>query len=326
MKQLAVTAVSLVLAAVAALAHIGEAIVSFTDIPPAAWYTQAVGYVQNEGLMLGTGDRKFSPNSTMTRAMLITVLYRHAGSPEPAAASGFNDVVKNSYYEKAVSWAAETGVTAGVGNGKFGVNDPVTREQLATFLWRRAGCPAVDNAVQIFHDADQISEFAFTAIHWAREQRIASGKGNDHFDPKGTATRAEAAEIKPQIIQVEGHPYFQQAELKERVKAYGTRMEHWFPLGHGDANLIQEPVFTELGRKYGKTNVQIILRWHIQEGNIPLPRSVSPEHQKQNLDIFDFSLTDGEMEQIRKLDQGKRYWTLTLDQQEEKFLDIKLAE
>ncbi|WP_322182810.1 aldo/keto reductase [Neglectibacter caecimuris] len=136
----------------------------------------------------------------------------------------------------------------------------------------------------------------------------------------------EAAEIKPQIIQVEGHPYFQQAELKERVKAYGTRMEHWFPLGHGDANLIQEPVFTELGRKYGKTNVQIILRWHIQEGNIPLPRSVSPEHQKQNLDIFDFSLTDGEMEQIRKLDQGKRYWTLTLDQQEEKFLDIKLAE
>lgn len=193
MKQLAVTAVSLVLAAVAALAHIGEAIVSFTDIPPAAWYTQAVGYVQNEGLMLGTGDRKFSPNSTMTRAMLITVLYRQAGSPEPAAASGFNDVVKNSYYEKAVSWAAETGVTAGVGNGKFGVNDPVTREQLATFLWRRAGCPAVDNAVQIFHDADQISEFAFTAVHWAREQRIASGKGNDHFDPKGTATRAEAA-------------------------------------------------------------------------------------------------------------------------------------
>lgn len=124
----------------------------------------------------------------------------------------------------------------------------------------------------------------------------------------------------------ECHPYFQQAALKERVKAYGTRMECWFPLGHGDANLINEPVFTELGKKYGKTNVQIILRWHIQEGNIPLPRSVNPEHQKQNLEIFDFSLTDEEMERIHRLDQGKRYWTLTLKQQEEKFLAISLAE
>lgn len=136
----------------------------------------------------------------------------------------------------------------------------------------------------------------------------------------------EAAEIKPQIIQVECHPYFAQAALKERVKPYGTRMECWFPIGHGDPGLINEPIFTELAQKYGKTNVQIILRWHIQEGNIPLPRSVNPVHQKENLDIFDFELTSEEMEKIHQLDVGKRYWTLTFEQQEEKFLNISLAE
>ena len=162
------------------------------------------------------------------------------------------------------------------------------------------------------------------------EKAYKAGKvraiGLSNFESERLEEVLEIAEIKPQIIQVEGHPYFQQAALKERVAPYGTRMEHWFPLGHGDANLINEPVFTELGKKYGKSNVQIILRWHIQMGNIPLPRSTNPAHQKDNIDIFDFQLTADEMEKIKALDQGKRYWTLTLEQQEEKFLDIKLAE
>ena len=162
------------------------------------------------------------------------------------------------------------------------------------------------------------------------EKAYKAGKvraiGLSNFESDRLEKVLAAAEIKPQIIQVEGHPYFQQAALKERVAPYGTRMEHWFPLGHGDANLLGEPVFTELGKKYGKSNVQIILRWHIQMGNIPLPRSTNPAHQKDNIDIFDFQLTADEMEKIKALDQGKRYWTLTLEQQEEKFLDIKLAE
>lgn len=162
------------------------------------------------------------------------------------------------------------------------------------------------------------------------EKAYKAGKvraiGLSNFESDRLEKVLEAAEIKPQIIQVEGHPYFQQAALKERVKSYGTHMEHWFPLGHGDPGLINEPVFTELGKKYGKSNVQIILRWHIQMGNIPLPRSINPEHQKQNIDIFDFELTADEMEKIKALDRGKRYWTLTLEQQEEKFLDIKLSE
>ncbi len=162
------------------------------------------------------------------------------------------------------------------------------------------------------------------------EKAYKAGKvraiGLSNFESDRLEKVLAAAEIKPQIIQVEGHPYFQLAALKERVAPYGTRMEHWFPLGHGDANLLGEPVFTELGKKYGKSNVQIILRWHIQMGNIPLPRSTNPQHQKDNIDIFDFHLTADEMAKIKALDQGKRYWTLTLEQQEEKFLDIKLAE
>ena len=127
------------------------------------------------------------------------------------------------------------------------------------------------------------------------EKAYKAGKvraiGLSNFESERLEEVLEIAEIKPQIIQVEGHPYFQQAALKERVAPYGTRMEHWFPLGHGDANLINEPVFTELGKKYGKSNVQIILRWHLQMGNIPLPRSTNPAHQKDNIDIFDFQLT-----------------------------------
>ena len=110
------------------------------------------------------------------------------------------------------------------------------------------------------------------------EKAYKAGKvraiGLSNFESERLEEVLAAAEIKPQIIQVEGHPYFQQAALKERVAPYGTRMEHWFPLGHGDANLINEPVFTELGKKYGKSNVQIILRWHLQMGNIPLPLSL----------------------------------------------------
>lgn len=162
------------------------------------------------------------------------------------------------------------------------------------------------------------------------EKAYKAGKvraiGLSNFESRRLEEVLEAAEIKPQILQVEGHPYFQQEALRERVKPYGTRMEHWFPLGHGDPKLINEPVFTELAEKYGKSNVQIILRWHIQMGNIPLPRSVNPAHQKDNLDIFDFELTAEEMEKIKALDQGKRYWTLTLEQQEEKFLNIQLAQ
>ena len=125
-----------------------------------------------------------------------------------------------------------------------------------------------------------------------------------------------AATVKPSVIQVECHPYFAQHELKEKLAPYGTVVESWYPIGHGDPRLLSEPVFAELGRKYHKTPVQIILRWHIQEGNIVFPKSTNPQHIRDNIDIFDFELTDEEMVKIAKLDCGKRYFTLTLKEQE----------
>ena len=118
-------------------------------------------------------------------------------------------------------------------------------------------------------------------------------------------------EVKPAVLQTEVHPYFQERELKEFLSKEGMVIQAWYPLGHGDKALLEEPLFTELGKKYGKTNAQVILRWHIQAGNIVIPGSKNPAHIKDNFDLFDFSLTAGEVEEIAALDKNTRYYTST---------------
>lgn len=118
-------------------------------------------------------------------------------------------------------------------------------------------------------------------------------------------------EVKPTVLQTEVHPYFQERELKEFLSKEGMVIQAWYPLGHGDKALLEEPLFTELAKKYGKTNAQIILRWHIQDGNIVIPGSKNPAHIKDNFDLFDFSLTEEEMAKIAALDKNTRYYTST---------------
>ena len=118
-------------------------------------------------------------------------------------------------------------------------------------------------------------------------------------------------EIVPQFIQVEAHPYFTQKELRKTLDKYGIRLMSWYPLGHGDKSLMEEPVFAELGKKYGKTPAQIILRWHTQMGFVVIPGSKNVAHIKDNLDILDFALTDYEMAQIATLDKDQRYYHRT---------------
>lgn len=118
----------------------------------------------------------------------------------------------------------------------------------------------------------------------------------------------ENCEIKPTVIQVEAHPYYPQNELKEELKDYDMHIQAWYPLGHGDKGLIEEPVFTKLAQKYGKSNAQIILRWHVQSGNIVIPGSKNSEHIKDNGNIFDLKLTDEEMSEIAKVNKNKRYY------------------
>ena len=118
-------------------------------------------------------------------------------------------------------------------------------------------------------------------------------------------------EVKPTILQTEVHPYAQEKELKAFLDREGIIIQAWYPLGHGDATLLQEPLFAKLGEKYKKSSAQIILRWHVQERNIVIPGSKNPAHIRDNFAIFDFTLTEEEMAEIAALNQNKRYYTST---------------
>lgn len=166
----------------------------FSDVATDAWYADAVEYVRDNGLMGGTSDTTFAPDTVTSRAMLATILYRAEGSPAVAAAADFSDVPAGAYYADAAAWAAENGIISGYGNGLFGSNDPVTREQIATILWRYAGSPS-SNAGQDFADEGSISAYAADAVDWARANSIVSGVEGNRFLPQGNATRAQVATI-----------------------------------------------------------------------------------------------------------------------------------
>lgn len=156
---------------------------------------------------------------------------------------------------------------------------------------------------------------SYLAAWKTMERAYKAGKvralGLSNFPQDKIAEVIEAAEVKPQLVTVECHPYFTQEELRAYLKPYGIVIEAWYPLGHGDAGLMGEPVFAKLAEKYGKTPAQIILRWHTQMGFSIIPGSKNPDHIKDNAAIFDFSLTDDEMAEIAKLDGTKRYYTAT---------------
>lgn len=142
----------------------------------------------------------------------------------------------------------------------------------------------------------------------------AKSIGISNFEGKYFAELETKWEIIPQFIQVEAHPYFTQKELRKTLDKYGIKLMSWYPLGHGDTSLLNESVFAELGKKYRKTSAQIILRWHTQMGFAVIPGSKNASHIKDNLNIFDFKLTDAEMAEIAKLDKGVRYYNRTDEQ------------
>ncbi len=147
------------------------------------------------------------------------------------------------------------------------------------------------------------------------EKAVKAGKvkaiGLSNFPDELLKEAIGTMELKPQVVQVEAHPYYPQTELKKILAETGMGLMAWYPLGHGDKSLREEPVFTELAKKYGKSNAQIILRWHIQSGNVVIPGSKNPDHIRDNFDIFDFVLSDEDMAQIAKVNKNKRYYTAT---------------
>ena len=175
-----------------------------SDVAKDAWYADAVNHVKEAGLMQGVTQTLFSPDSPLTRSMLVTILHREAGSPTPEHRPDFSDVEPGWYYD-AVAWASENELVNGYGNGRFGPDDPVTREQLVTILWRHASGAAADNA-EPFADQLAISEYAVSAVAWARQQGLVGGRDGNLFDPRASATRAEVATILTFLLQSAHQP------------------------------------------------------------------------------------------------------------------------
>lgn len=155
----------------------------------------------------------------------------------------------------------------------------------------------------------------YVAGYRQMEKAYKEGKvraiGLSNFNKAQIEEILSLCEVKPTVLQTELHPYDQEPELKGFLKENGIAAQAWYPLGHGDKALLEEPLFAELGRKYGKSAAQIILRWHIQDGNIVIPGSKNPDHIKANFDLFDFAMTEGEMAEIAKLNKNVRYYTST---------------
>ena len=173
---------------------------TFADVPAGAWYADAVQYVCENGLMTGTGADTFSPEQPTSRAMIAAILYRQVGSPMVNTSVTFTDVAEGQWYTQAVRWANSAGVVTGYGDGTFGPDEPITREQLAVMLCRFAAFRGYDvsaggMAVREFADSADISDWALEAMAWAVHTGLLGGREGNVLDPTGTATRAEAAAI-----------------------------------------------------------------------------------------------------------------------------------
>lgn len=166
-----------------------------TDVPKNAWYHDAVDYMMARGLMGGDSATTFSPEGTLTRAQLVTVLYRIAGSPTVNGKHQFTDVPSNQWYSDAICWAAQNGVVNGVTPTTFVPQAPITREQIATILYRYAKSESVkENKLTAFPDADKVNEYAVEAMNWAVAEGLIAGS-EGMLLPQDSATRAQIATV-----------------------------------------------------------------------------------------------------------------------------------
>ena len=178
---------------------------AFTDVDPAAWYHDGVHWALEQGLMVGTGKDRFAPSAATTRAMVVTMLWRLEGEPETAAPSAFEDVAAEAWYAKAVAWAAEMGYVQGTSASTFAPNRAITRQELATLLYRYVQAKGLGFtglwAFELeFPDADQVADWAHEAICWMNMQEIIRGRENGTLDPKTGANRAEIATVFSRLV------------------------------------------------------------------------------------------------------------------------------
>jgi len=203
----------------------------------------------------------------------------------------------------------------------------IPREEifLTTKIWpNNYGYEKAKRAIQASLDTLGVDYIDLMLLHqqledyigaWkALEEAVGEGKiqsiGISNFKINTVQKLLDVAKIKPVVDQVECHPYFQQNELRAFLKKNDILLEAWYPIGHGDKKMLGDPVLAEIATAHGKSIVQVILRWHIQVGNIAIPKSTNPAHIKSNLEIFDFALSEEEMKKIGALDKNRGYYNL----------------
>ncbi len=222
-----------------------------------------------------------------------------------------------------------------VGRGIKNSNTPREDVFLVTKLWptiyeendavektlKRLGVDTVD--LMFIHQPSGNFMAGYRQLEKAYKAGLIKSIGISNFRGEKLKKLLAECEIKPQVIQYECHPHFHAEEVMDILEPLDVKLMAWYPLGHGDKALINEPVFTELAEKYGKSNAQIILRWHIQKGHIVIPGSTNPDHIKENIDLFDFSLTKEEMASIDVLNKQKRYY-IPDESKEESYASMQL--
>lgn len=172
--------------------------VPFNDVSYGDWYYNAVQFVYSRGIMDGVDYYKFAPNGTITRGMILTMLWRMAGEPFEMPVTSFTDVEIGRYYTTAVAWACRNGIADGMGESTFGPNDAITREELVTLLYRYAqyfGHSCIGTSIEGFADAGSVSSYAYNAMCWAYKAGVVTGTTGSRLNPQGTASRAEAAQM-----------------------------------------------------------------------------------------------------------------------------------
>ena len=221
----------------------------FADVQPSAWYYDAVRYAKENDLFNGTSDTAFSPGNPMNRAMAVTVLYRYAKllsqpSAEPEPSDAFADVPAGTWYSEAVAWAAANGIVTGVGEGRFNPKGALTREQLVAILYRFAQWLGDDvtseGTLDSFADADRVGGYARDAAVWATENGIVTGVGENRFNPKGSATRAQVATILMRYI--------------ENVRGAAHPQLYVY------ADAAELPILTRAAEEYGKEHPELTIR------------------------------------------------------------------
>jgi diketogulonate reductase-like aldo/keto reductase/flavodoxin len=215
----------------------------FSDVPAGAWYADAIAYCQQHGIMSGASATTFEPEGTLTRAMLAAVLYRMSGSPTVSAPPAFADTAAGAWYSDAVSWAAGNSVISGYGGGTFGVNEPTTREQAVTILWRYAGNPESGTALDV-SDAVSVSTWAQAAVRWADANGILEGMTeNRRFEPKTNIKRGEIASMLYHYLSSAGSSQPGPAAGGKTLVAYFSATNTTRPLAEYAADILSADLY-----------------------------------------------------------------------------------